>query len=113
MAMIKNVSRRAVLQSASIALAATALPRVLRAGEVSTTGRTFEPKPGKWRNFEVTTTVQLHEPPADATVWVPIPVVNTKWQRSLASEAKSNGLQTNLETDTESGARFVVAQFKA
>src|SRR5690349_228028 len=106
--MTKNISRRAVLQGASVTLAVTALPRILCAEEVSTAGRTFAPKPGNWRNFEVVTLVQLRDPPADATVWVPIPVVNTKWQRSLVSETSSNAAQTTTETDTESGARFVI-----
>jgi len=66
----------------------------------------FDPKPGKWRNFEVITTVQLVDAPSDATVWVPIPMVNTKWQRSLATETSAGG---TIETDPKSGARFVVA----
>src|SRR3569833_1089976 len=69
--------------------------------------RTFVPKPGKWRNFEVTTTVQLLDAPSNATVWVPIPIVNTKWQRSLSNETSTGG---TIETDLKSGARFVVAR---
>ncbi len=108
--MIKSISRRAILQGAAVTLATSGVPRLLRAEEAP--ARTFEPKPGNWRNFEVLTTVQLHDPPADAILWVPIPMVNTKWQRSLANETTGNAAQTTLGTDVESGAHFVVAQFK-
>jgi len=65
------------------------------------------------RNFEVVTTVQLRDPLADATIWVPVPTVNTPWQRSLSSETSGNAEQTAIEVDSKSGARFAVAQFKA
>jgi transglutaminase-like putative cysteine protease len=111
----KPFSRRTLLQggAASLALsgAFAALPRLLRAED--TAMRTFDPKPGTWRNFEVVTTVQLRDPLADATIWVPVPTVNTPWQRSLSSETSGNAEQTAIEVDPKSGAQFAVAQFKA
>ena len=112
--MSKPFSRRTLLQGgAALALsgAFAALPRLLRAED--TAMRTFDPKPGTWRNFEVVTTVQLRDPLADATIWVPVPTVNTPWQRSLSSETSGNAEQTAIEVDSKSGARFAVAQFKA
>jgi transglutaminase-like putative cysteine protease len=112
----RPISRRALLQGGSATLALSggmlaALPRLLLAEATAT--RTFDPKPGTWRNFEVVTTVQLSDPPADATLWVPVPTINTHWQRSLSSETSGNAAQTTIETDPKSGARFIVAQFKA
>jgi len=111
----KPLSRRALLQGGSAALAVSGvlatLPRLLRAEDTAT--RTFDPKPGTWRNFEVVTTVQLREPLQDATVWVPVPAINTHWQRSLSSETSGNAAQVRIDTDPKSAARFVVAQFKA
>jgi transglutaminase-like putative cysteine protease len=111
----KPVSRRALLQggSATLVLAGslTALPQLLLAEDAAM--RTFDPKPGTWRNFEVVTTVQLRDPPEDATVWVPVPTINAHWQRSLSSETSGNAAQTSIEVDPRSGARFAVAQFKA
>ena len=108
--MIKPISRRTVLQGA---VALSALPELLRAEGASTPQRTFDPKPGAWRNFEVVTTVQLQDTAADATVWVPIPTVDTRWQRSLVSETSGNAAETRSETDAKSGARFVVARFES
>ena len=111
----KPLSRRALLQGGSAALAVSGvlatLPRLLRAED--TAARTFDPKPGTWRNFEVVTTVQLREPPQDATVWVPVPAINTHWQRSLSSQTSGNAAEVRIDTDPKSEARFVVAQFKA
>jgi transglutaminase-like putative cysteine protease len=109
------MSRRVLLQGGSATLVLSgfleALPRLLLAEDTAT--RTFDPKPGTWRNFEVVTTVQLRDPPVDATVWVPVPTINTHWQRSLSSETSGNAAQTSIEVDPRSGARFAVAQFKA
>jgi transglutaminase-like putative cysteine protease len=109
------MSRRVLLQGGSATLVLSgfleALPRLLLAEDTAT--RTFDPKPGTWRNFEVVTTVQLRDPPVDATVWVPVPAINTHWQRSLSSETSGNAAQTSIEVDPRSGARFAVAQFKA
>jgi hypothetical protein len=55
--------------------------------------------------------VQLVDAPSDATVWVPVPAVNTNWQRSLSSETSTEATHTSIETDAKSGARFVVANF--
>src|SRR5947207_13597803 len=103
--MTRPITRRAMLQSAA---ALSLVPHLTRGESQS---RIFDPKPGTWRNFEVITTVQLVDAPADATVWVPVPTVNTKWQRSLSSETSANGPPSTIETDTKSGARFAMAQF--
>ena len=103
--MTHPITRRAMLQGAAgLSLA----PHLAQAVSQS---RTFDPKPGKWRNFEVITTVQLVDAPIDATVWIPVPAVNTRWQRSLSSETAANGTTSTIETDAKSGARFIVAQF--
>ena len=113
--MNKPISRRALLQGGSATLALSGSlatwPRLLLAEDTAT--RIFDPKPGTWRNFEVVTTVQLRDPPADATVWVPVPTINTRWQRSLSSETSGNCVQTSIQLDPKSGAQFAVAQFKA
>jgi transglutaminase-like putative cysteine protease len=107
-----RISRRAVLQGAA---ALPFLPQLLRAEEAATPERTFDPKPGTWRNFEVKTTVQLVDAPNDATLWVPVPAVDAHWQRSLANGTTTFGgaASARIETDARSGARFVVAEFKS
>jgi transglutaminase-like putative cysteine protease len=105
----QSITRRTVMQGGSAMLALSTLPRLLRAQAPE--ARSFNPRPGTWRNFEVTTTIQLRDPVGDATVWVPVPDVNTHWQRSLSSESTGNAKQMRIEADPASGARFVVAEF--
>jgi transglutaminase-like putative cysteine protease len=90
-----------MLQSA---VALTLVPSLTKARE-------FDPKPAAWRNFEVTTTVELVDAPTDSRVWVPVPTVNTNWQRSLKSETTTSGARASIETDLKSGARYVIAEF--
>jgi transglutaminase-like putative cysteine protease len=101
-------SRRSLLQGL---FAYSALSPVLHAEELPPPQRTFEPRSDQWRNFEVVTTVQIRDPSAGTTVWVPIPSVNGRWQRSLSSEMVGNAAQMTIEADAKSGARFVVARF--
>jgi transglutaminase-like putative cysteine protease len=96
------MTRRTMLQGAA---ALTLVPSLTRARE-------FDPKPAAWRNFEVTTTVELLDAPADARVWVPVPSVNTHWQRSLKSETTTSAARTSIESDPMSGASYVIAEFQ-
>ena len=72
--------------------------------------RTFDPKPGAWRTFEVTTRVELLAPKGVARVWVPIPSVNSDWQRSLESSYTGNG-RSQLTSDARDGARMLYLEF--
>jgi transglutaminase-like putative cysteine protease len=72
--------------------------------------RSFDPQPGPWRTFEVTTRVEIHEPRGTTRLWLPVPSVNTGWQRSLESSFASNG-RTLLTSDARDGARMLHAEF--
>ncbi len=72
--------------------------------------RRFDPQPGPWRTFEVTTRVDLQYSRGGAQVWLPMPSVNTEWQRSLESSFTGNG-QARVTSDTTEGARMLHAEF--
>jgi len=72
--------------------------------------RTFDPRPGTWRTFDVTTTVELKNPAGRATVWIPAPGVNTDWQRSLDTTWKGNAQNARLASLDEH-VSCVVAEF--
>jgi len=104
-------SRRRFLSRACAATAAGALPlalpvRALAAAET----RRFEPGDGAWRTFEVTTRVELDPSAGAAQVWVPVPSVDSDWQRSLSTRFRSNG-QAALVHDGTQGAGMVHARF--
>ncbi|MRD47419.1 transglutaminase [Caenimonas koreensis DSM 17982] len=103
-------TRRQFIQSSvslsvSAAAAGFALPGFAQA-------RTFEPKPGDWRTFDVTTRVDLLAPKGVTRVWLPVPSVDSEWQSSLDSRSITNG-KIQMTSDGVSGARMVYAEFDA
>jgi transglutaminase-like putative cysteine protease len=107
------LSRRSFLSGSSIALAA-ATPAWASAQTVlpAAAERSFNPQPGNWRTFEITTRVDIAKPQGVTKVWLPIPSVNTDWQKSLESGFSSNGA-TQITDDDRYGARMLYAEFAA
>jgi transglutaminase-like putative cysteine protease len=104
---LQSLSRRSVLKAASGAALAGAFPATLFAQEQ----RNFDPRPGDWRSFEVVTRVELQHAQGPSTVWVPLPSIDTQWQRSLSNNWSGNATDMRLGTDTRFGARYLVARF--
>jgi len=101
-------SRRAVLKAAAGVALAGALPRTLLAQEAE---RHFDPRPGDWKGYEVVTRVDLKNPKGPSTVWVPLPSIDTDWQRTLSNNWSGNATKAAIATDPHYGARFLVAEF--
>jgi transglutaminase-like putative cysteine protease len=97
-------TRRTFLQSSALALAS---PFAFAAE-----ARRFEPRPAGWCTFEVTTRVELTEVQGASLLWLPVPSVNTGWQRSLESSYSSSG-RMELVTDGREGARMLKVAFDA
>lgn len=106
----RRLSRREAVQVMLGSLATAAWPRVIVAQSADV--RRFEPVPGAWRTFEVETVVTLRKPPGSvATLWIPTPVVNTDWQRSMDSTWSGNARSMRLAT--AGNAQCFVAEFDA
>ena len=103
-------ARRKFLSNTAVALAASALPAINFAADATPVERKFSPVPGNWRTFEVTTRVDIAKPQGVTKVWLPIPSVNSDWQKSLESNYSSNG-KTQLVTDSVYGARMLYVEF--
>jgi transglutaminase-like putative cysteine protease len=104
----KSSARRSLLKAAGGSLLLGALPKTLFAQ--SQEQRRFDPQPGDWRSFEVVTRVNLQKT-GPSTVWVPLPSVDTEWQRSLSDNWSGNAKSMKVGTDPAYGARFLVAEF--
>lgn len=104
-------ARRNFLKNTAVALVSTALPAInfAQSAAASPTPQ-FSPVPGAWRTFEVTTRIDILKPQGTTRVWVPLPSVNTEWQKSLDNSFSSNGV-TRLEDDGKTGARMLYAEF--
>jgi transglutaminase-like putative cysteine protease len=103
------LSRRDLVKAASASLMVGAVPS-LRAQEAA---RRFDPAPTGWRTFEVTTTVQLREPQGAAVIWLPVPSVETPWQRTQDTSWSGNSSDVRMAADGATGAKVLVARFDA
>jgi len=108
--MSTSLSRRDALKWMSSSLLVAACPQASKAQ--STHERRFEPTPSTWRTFEIETLVTLRKSPGSAaTLWIPTPVVNTDWQRSLESVWVGNA--HNMRLAMAGGAQCFIAEFDA
>lgn len=73
--------------------------------------RRFAPQPGRWRGFELTTRIELANPKGATTLWLPIPSVDSDWQRSLESTWTGNAASARITADADYGARMLRAEF--
>ncbi|HEX5804803.1 MAG TPA: transglutaminase family protein [Macromonas sp.] len=107
--------RRTFLQCAAATSVAAALPFVASSAQAQIPAqpqRTFSPQPGGWRTFDVTTRIDILKPEGATQVWLPVPAVETDWQRSLTSEFTSNGT-ARLADDKVYGVRLLHVEFTA
>ena len=102
-------TRRQVVQTVAASMLAAGLPH-LHAEEAA---RRFEPRPAGWRKFEVTTTVQLRGERGDATIWLPVPSLDTPWQRTTDSSWSGTTGDITAASDGRTGAKVLVARFPA
>jgi transglutaminase-like putative cysteine protease len=96
--------RRLVLQAGLVA--ALPLPALAQL-------RTFDPQPGLWRTFDVTTTVQVAEPQGATQLWLPVPDLDTAWQRTVDNSWAGNASRAALVSDPVRGVRMLHAEFAA
>jgi len=104
--MSHTLSRRTVLQ-AGTALALPTLP-ALRAFAQE---RRYAPQVGPWRGFETTTTITVADHQGTTRLWVPLPDVDTGYQRTLGHDWSGNATEMRLVADAERGVRMLYAEF--
>ena len=92
-------ARRSLLQGAA-SLGALSLAPWHSASAQTTApapaARTFNPQPGDWRTFEVTTRVDITDARGQTQAWLPVPSVDSDWQRSLTRPTDTNGKQSYI-----------------
>jgi transglutaminase-like putative cysteine protease len=97
--------RRSFLQAGAAASLAGAIPRFARAQQLP-----FDPKPSGWRTFEITTRAELQFPEGTSRVWIPVPSVESSYQKVLDTTWSGNG-SVRLASDGKYGANMVVAEW--
>ena len=104
-----TTARRTFLLNAATLSAAYTLP-ALGGAAPAPARRAFHPQPGAWRTFEVTTRVDVRDAEGATQVWLPVPSVDSDWQRSLDSSWVGNG-SARLQSDAVYGARLLHVAF--
>lgn len=97
-------TRRRLLQGGTAALATPWLPALAQ-------DRRFDPQPGNWRTWEITTTVNVAEVKGATQLWLPIPDLSTDWQRTQDNSWSGNARAARVVADPERGVRMLHAEF--
>ena len=103
-----HLSRRTLLKTGCAAVATASLPMRATAHE-----RRFEPQVGAWRTFEIVTMVNVADAQGTTRVWLPVPDLDTDFQRTLENSWTGNASSARLVSDPERDARMLVAEFPA
>ena len=106
-----TIARRHFIAQCAAASAAAAAPALVLA-QTAPAERRFAPQPQGWRSFEVTTRVDLQPLQGTTKVWIPLPSVDSDYQRSLTHSFTSNGTAA-IAQDGREGTRMLVADFMA
>ncbi|MGA0560831.1 transglutaminase-like domain-containing protein [Ancylobacter sp. VNQ12] len=104
-------SRREFLKAGAALAAVAAVPHHALAQVAAPAGAVFAPQPGKWRNFEVVTTLDIapvEGKAGPAQAWVPLPSYTAAdWFKPGESRWKTNAATAKVETDPHYGAQML------
>jgi transglutaminase-like putative cysteine protease len=103
-------ARRAFLKTVAATSTIAAVPSLTWAQSSPSGARQFAPEVGDWRTFDVTTRVDIQNPQGATRLWLPVPSVNTDWQRSLMSNYSSNG-NARIADEKLDGTRMLFVEF--
>jgi transglutaminase-like putative cysteine protease len=104
------MNRRTFLKlSASVPVVAAMPGLVSRAAAQH---KDFSPRPGTWQTYEVTTRVEIIKPSGVTHVWVPVPSVESDYQKLAGNKWSGNGRMESV-TDPRYGAGMVHAEWPA
>lgn len=101
--------RRSFLKLALAAGLVPALAGLPRPG-LAAQPRAFAPGPSEWQGYQLTTSVTLPEA-KPAQVWLPVPSLDSDYQRSLDDSFSGNASRAEILHDPMTGARYLHAEF--
>ena len=100
-----NMHRRSFLQAGAAASLLGSFPRFAAAQQLP-----YDPRPAGWRTFEVTTRVEILKPTGASRVWVPVPSVESDYQKVIGNTWSGNG-SARIMSDGKYGAAMVVSEW--
>jgi transglutaminase-like putative cysteine protease len=101
--------RRGFLKAGVLLPAAAARPGLAFSQQLP-----FEPRQAeKWRYFEVTTRVEIIFPEGTTRVWLPVPSVDTVYQKTIDNAWSGNAATARIVHDGKYGAGLFCAEWSA
>jgi transglutaminase-like putative cysteine protease len=108
LSMDHRLTRRTLLKTGAAAIAVPLLPLPTQAQE-----RRFQPQVGPWRSFELTMTINVPEAKGTTRLWLPVPDVDTEYQKAADHSWTGNAVTARLVSDKARGVRMLYAEFPA
>lgn len=101
------LNRREFFVIAAATAAVALSPGLVRAAS-------FDPRPGPWRRFRITTRLDLPAADTPAQAWIPLPSLEAPdWMRPGGDHWTGNAASVEVATDPQYGARILHATFAA
>jgi transglutaminase-like putative cysteine protease len=101
------MDRRMFLKAGALAPAAAALPKLSFAQQLP-----FNPRQAEaWRTFEVTTRVEILFPEGATRVWLPVPSVDSVYQKTIDNAWSGNAATAQILHDGKYGAGLFYAEW--
>jgi len=100
------MKRRHFLMAAAAAPALAQVPQWAFAQQLP-----FNPKPGNWRTFELVTRVEIAKPAGETKIWVPLPSVDSDYQKTVTDSWTGNTSSARIVSDGKYGAMMLMAEF--
>lgn len=105
------MDRRTFLTLSLVTSAASQLPVV--AATARAQQKDFNPRPGVWKTYEVTTRVEVLNPAGVSRAWIPLPAVEGEYQKLGGSKWSGNATVMEAATDPTYGAAMLYAEWPA
>jgi transglutaminase-like putative cysteine protease len=88
--------------------ALTALAGLARTNESMAVEPGFAPRPAAWRNFEITTRIEIPPSPGPVRAWIPLPSIDAgDWIRTLGDDWQAEGGTVEVRVIAPYGARLL------
>src|SRR5947207_9171708 len=107
------MNRRTFLKMSAALPVASSMFTPLTVSSARAQQKEFMPRPGVWKTYEVTTRVEVVKPAGVSRVWVPIPVVESDYQKVAGNTWSGNAKVMDRATDAQFGAAMVYAEWPA
>ena len=102
-------SRREFLAGAAACSAAALMSPIVARADIR-----FDPRPGNWRTFSITTHVDIPKANGAAQIWVPLPSLREdEWMLPSGDTWSGNAASAEIVTDPKYGAKLLHAKFGA